>query len=726
MFNNIYSEIKSNFVSGVVVFLVAVPLCLGIALASGAPMVSGIISGIIGGIVVGIISKSHTSVSGPAAGMAAVVLSSITELNSFQLFLSAVIIAGCIQVFLGLIKAGFIANLIPNNVIKGLLAAIGIILILKQIPHAVGYDMDSEEDFSFFQKDGHNTFSELFYAFNQFTLGAVIISVISLLILIYWNKTIMKNYKFFPSALIVVIFGIGLNLFFKNFIPSFSILPEHLVYIPPINVSSFFENLGAFNILNFGNSLVWKIGLVIAVVASIETLLNIEAVDKIDTKKRATPPNRELIAQGIGNICSGLLGGIPVTSVIVRSTVNIDNNNTSKYSTIIHGILILIAVIALSPVLNQIPLASLAAILIFTGYKLASMNTFKEMYAKGWYQFFPFVATILAIVFTDLLIGVLIGLVIGLIFILKNDFMGSLKTELIKTNIGEVYKIELQKQASFLNKLSLKKLLWDIAPKSKLIIDASNTEYIDGDVLEIIDDFRRVYAPENDIKVNLIGLKSEDANSIEFYNTIDKITLDNLKPTEVLDLLKEGNQRHIEGKHVDKYTSMQVNSTAKGQYPMAVILSCIDSRTTVENIFDQGLGDVFSCRIAGNIVNDDIIGSMEFACNVVGSKLVMVLGHSKCGAIKGACDHVQMGNLTQLLDKLKKSVDAIKTKISNSNMPAEQVVEEVCKHNITYGIELILERSPILQDLFKNGKIGFVGAYYDIETGKVEVLKEVF
>lgn len=726
MFKNIYSEFKSNFISGLVVFLVAMPLCLGVALASGAPLISGIISGIIGGIFVGILSGSNTSVSGPAAGMAAVVMSSIAELNSFQLFLTAVILAGVFQIIFGYIKAGVITNLIPSNVIKGLLAAIGIILILKQIPHAVGYDIDAEEDFSFFQKDGHNTFSEIFYAFNQFTLGAVIISSLSLIILIYWNKSFMKNIKFFPSALFVVLFGVLLNTLFLYFAPSLAVMPEHLVTIPNFTYSSFIENIGAFNFLNLTNTLVWKIAFILAIIASLETLLNIEAVDKIDPRKRVSPPNRELMAQGVGNILAGLLGGIPLTSVIVRGSVNIENKSTSKLSTIIHGFLLLISIIAFSPFLNRIPLASLAAILIFTGYKLASLKTIKEMYSKGLTQFFPFVATIIAILFTDLLIGVLIGLAFGLIFVLKKDFSSSIKKVSIDTNIGKVYKIELQRQASFLNKFTLKKLLWDLKPYTKIIIDATKSEYIDADVLEIIHDFKTVYAPENKIKVNLIGMHLEEINQIDFYNTIDKTTLDNFKPKEVLDLLKEGNKRHVEGKHVDKYYAMQVNSTAKGQYPMAVILSCIDSRTTVENIFDQGLGDVFSCRIAGNIVNDDIIGSMEFACNVVGSKLVMVLGHSSCGAIKGACDDVKMGNLTQLLDKIKKSVEVIKAKFANTNISHDEVVDEVCKHNVSNGIDVILERSPILKELFEQGKIGFVGAYYDIETGKVDILKEQF
>lgn len=717
---------KEDFISGLVVFLVALPLCLGVSLASGAPLISGVIAGIVGGIVVGIISRSHTSVSGPAAGLAAVVLSSIADLGGFETFLTAVILAGIFQIIFGIVRAGVIADFIPTSVIKGLLAAIGLILILKQIPHALGYDKDAEDDFGFVQPDGHNTFTEIYYAIMSPTMGAIIISAVSLLILIYWNKTFMKKVKFFPSALCVVIIGIVFNELFLTFAPNLAVLPEHLVTVPAMNIESFGAMIKFPTIQEFSNSQVWRVGFVIAIIASLETLLNIEAVDKLDPHKRDTPPNRELIAQGIGNISSGLLGGIPVTSVIVRSSVNIENNNKTKISTIIHGILMLMSVFFLSSILNKIPLASLAAILIYTGYKLASLSIFKEMYTKGWTQFTPFIMTVLAILFTDLLIGVLIGLFVGLLFVLRNDFFKILQRDDLDLNIGKVHKIELQKQATFLNKYSLKKLLWGIEPNSKVIIDGSKTKFVDYDVLEVIDDYRNVYAPENNIKLNILGFPQKyEKELIQFYNTIDKETLDNLKPVDVLNLLKEGNIRHVQGKHIDKYYQMQVESTSKGQYPMAVILSCIDSRTTVEHIFDQGLGDVFSCRIAGNVVNDDIIGSMEFACNVVGSKIVMVLGHSNCGAVKGAYSNVEMGNLTQLLHKLKHSIDTVKSKLLNTNLSDTEIVEEIAIQNVTDSMNQILERSPILMDLFKNGKIGFVGAYYNVESGKVKFLKEM-
>ena len=358
------NSLKNDIPASIVVFLVDLPLCLGIALASGAPLLSGVISGIIGGIIVGVLSHSQTSVSGPAAGLAAVVLSAITQLGSFELFLTAVLLAGIIQLAMGLAKAGFIANYIPSNVIKGLLAAIGIILILKQIPHAIGYDKDAEGDFSFLQPDGENTFSELLQVFNFINPSAVIISVLSIFVLIVWDKTPLKKLKFFPAPLFVVLLGIALNLFFEQYAPNLSLEPAHLVNLPAFDskdLSNYFH-LPKLNYLSNYN--VWFVALTVAIVASLETLLNIEAIDNIDPKKRQTPPNRELIAQGVGNIVAGFFGGIPVTSVIVRSSDNIAAENETKLSAILHGVFMLLSVLVLSPFLNFIPLASLAAILL--------------------------------------------------------------------------------------------------------------------------------------------------------------------------------------------------------------------------------------------------------------------------------------------------------------------------------------------------------------------------
>ncbi len=504
---NYLSQIKNDLPASIVVFLVALPLCLGVALASGAPLLSGILSGIVGGIVVGLISQSHSSVSGPAAGLAAVVLASITKLESYNIFLLAVVLAGVFQFIAGMAKAGFIANYIPSNVIKGLLAAIGIILILKQIPHAVGFDKDPEDDFSFIQPDGENTFSEIINMLDNFSWGAVLLSLISILIMIGWSKSPLQKIKFFPSSMFVVFFGVFVNFLYKKFFPSLAISSEHLVTIPKFNGIDSLIQLPNFNAI--GNYQVWVVAFTIAIIASIETLLNLEAVENMDPHKRLASPNRELVAQGVGNVIAGLIGGIPVTSVIVRSSVNINSGAQTKLSTIIHGVFLLVSILLLSPFLNLIPLCSLACILIITGYKLTKVSLFKEMYAKGLNQFIPFIATILCIVFTDLLIGVLIGLLISIFYILKSNYKNPfvLNQENLENKTTTVLKFS--SQVSFLNKASIKNTLWEAPVNSKIIVDASNADFIDNDVLEILHDFKNTVSVEKEIELELIELKDK-------------------------------------------------------------------------------------------------------------------------------------------------------------------------------------------------------------------------
>ena len=501
-----FTKLKNDLPASLVVFLVALPLCLGVALASGAPLLSGILSGIIGGIVVGILSQSHTSVSGPAAGLAAVVLAAITQLGRYDIFLLAVCIAGLIQLIAGFAKVGFIANFMPSNVIKGLLAAIGIILILKQIPHAVGFDKDYEGDFSFFQPDGENTFSELLNVFKNFSWGAIIISGISIVAMIFWDKTPMKKFKFLPASLFVVVLGLLLNLLFQTYFPAIAITQEHLVNIPKFDGINSVITLPDFG--SIGNYQVWTVALTIAIVASIETLLNLEAVENLDPHKRLASPNKELVAQGIGNMFAGMIGGIPITSVIVRSSVNINAGAESKMSAIFHGVFLLMSLLLLSPVLNLIPLASLASILLLTGYKLAKVSLFKDMYSKGLNQFIPFAVTVIAIVFTDLLIGVLIGSAISIFYILKRNFKNAYHFNKESFHTGDIVTIRLSEEVSFLNKASIKQTLADIPQNSKVIIDASNSTYIDYDVMEIIRDFIDVQAKEKNILATLKGFKT--------------------------------------------------------------------------------------------------------------------------------------------------------------------------------------------------------------------------
>ena len=506
---NLFSNLKSDFASGLVVFLVALPLCLGIALASGAPLFSGIISGIVGGIIVGYLSQSHLSVSGPAAGLTAIVLTAITDLGSFNAFLLAVLLAGLIQLALGFIKAGSISNYFPNNVIEGMLAGIGVIIILKQIPHAFGYDPDFEGDESFFHFDGQNTFSEIFNIFNHIQLGSIVIAATSLAILILWNKVdILKKVKLIPPALVAVIVSVLLNEFFIQSGSNLAIVKEHLVSLPvPTTLEEFKNIIVTPDFTAISNSKVWIVAITIAIVASIETLLCIEASDRMDAQKRYTNTNVELKAQGIGNIISSILGGLPMTSVVVRTSANNTAGAKSKMSAIIHGVLLLVSVVAIPSILNKIPLATLAAVLLLVGYKLANPITIKHFWEKGKYQFIPFIATFGAVVFTDLLKGVALGMIISIIFVLKGNMKRAYHFRKEEYHDGDIIHIDLAQEVSFLNKAAIKTTLSEIPENAFVTINASNTVYIAHDILTLITEFAEINAKELKIDVKLEGFK---------------------------------------------------------------------------------------------------------------------------------------------------------------------------------------------------------------------------
>lgn len=506
---NIFESLGSDLPSGLVVFLVALPLCLGIALASGAPLFAGIISGVVGGIVVGYLSKSHLSVSGPAAGLTAIVLTAITDLGGFNVFLLAVLIAGLLQIALGFLRAGSISNYFPNNVIEGMLAGIGVIIFLKQIPHAFGYDKDYEGDLAFLQPDGQNTFSEIFSVLGNIHLGATLITIISLSILIGWNKVpFLKNLKLVPAALVAVIVGIIVNQVFIASGSSLAVLQDHLVKLPvPTSLDEFKQSFTLPDFTAFSNQKVWIVAVTIAVVASIETLLCIEAADRMDRHKRYTDTNNELKAQGIGNMISALLGGLPMTSVVVRTTANANAGAETKMSAIFHGILLIVCAVAIPSVLNMIPLATLAAVLLLVGYKLANPKVIKHFYERGKYQFIPFIATMLAVVFTDLLKGVALGLIISVIFILKGNMQRAYNFRKEQYQDGDVIHIDLAQEVSFLNKAAIKETLTSIPENSKVVINASDTVYIAHDVLDLIKEFKRIRAKEENIKVKLVGFK---------------------------------------------------------------------------------------------------------------------------------------------------------------------------------------------------------------------------
>lgn len=508
--NSIFKEIKSDLPASIVVFFVAVPLCLGIALASGAPLFSGIIAGIVGGIIVGIASGSPLGVSGPAAGLAVIVLTAIGTIGSFPAFLLAVVIAGIIQLALGFAKAGFIAYFFPSSVIKGMLTGIGLLIILKQIPHALGWDKDAEGDDAFFQADGQNTFSEITKALDFVTPGAVLIAAISLAILLLWDSVLTKKHKVFQliqGPIVVVILGIVMNYLFKAGTLDFSLAEDQVVRLPVANnLTEFFNQFTFPDFSAIANFEVWKAGIVIAIVASLETLLCVEATDKLDPDKRVTPTNRELKAQGLGNIVSGLIGGLPITQVIVRSSANINFGGKTKLSAILHGVFLLISAITIAGLLNMIPLASLAAILLMVGYKLAKPMLFKQMYKLGWEQFIPFLATVIGILATDLLKGITIGILFGIFYTLRHSYRNShyMKETVTGEEGSEVHHLVLAEEVSFFNKASVIKELEEIPANSKVIIDCTNSKSIAYDVVELIRDFRSNAKTKN-IKVETVN-----------------------------------------------------------------------------------------------------------------------------------------------------------------------------------------------------------------------------
>lgn len=497
-----FKSLSSDFPSSIVVFLVALPLCLGVALASNAPLFSGLIAGIVGGIIIGSLSGSNLSVSGPAAGLTAIVSAAILKMPSFDVFLLSVFLCGALQVVFGFVKAGVIGDYIPNSVIKGMLAAIGLILILKQLPHLIGYDANFAGDESFNQANNENTFSGIAHAFRAITPVALLVGIASLLLHIVWDKIVANKQGFIklvPAPLLVVLLGVGISEFFKQSGSPYAIGAEHMVKIPI--AGSVPEFLSFFTFPDWSqifNKQVWITGLTLALVASIETLLSIEAIDNLDPYHRVTNKERELKAQGIGNMISGLIGGLPLTSVIVRSSANVNSGAQTRMSTIFHGSLLLLCVALIPGLLNLIPNAALAAILIYTGYKLAKPALFKMYYKKGWDQFVPFVITIVAILLTDLLIGVMIGIVVGIFFVLRSNF----KTAVFIVNDENKYLFRLRKDVSFLNKPIIKNKLEEVPSNSYVLIDVSRADFIDKDVINVIEDFM-VHAPLKDIVVEL-------------------------------------------------------------------------------------------------------------------------------------------------------------------------------------------------------------------------------
>ncbi|QHT71972.1 carbonate dehydratase [Rhodocytophaga rosea] len=716
------TNFRYDFRSGLVVFLVALPLCLGIALASGAPLFSGIIAGIIGGIIVGSLSGSSLSVSGPAAGLTVIVFSAIEKFNGqFNAFLLAVMLAGVLQIILGYIRAGSIGYFFPSAVIKGMLAAIGLTLILKQIPHALGYDEDAEGEFAFEQLDGENTFTEILRAFQNPNAAAIIITLISVAILLLWERPALKKYSFFngiPAPLVVVLISILINYLY-NYISFLSLSGNHLVSLPKAN--NFNEFLGLFTLPDFsqiGNPQVYITAATLAIVASLETLLNVEATDKLDPLKRNTPPNRELKAQGVGNLISGLIGGLPLTSVIVRSSVNINTGARSKMSAVIHGILLLVCVISIPSLLNRIPLACLAAILILTGYKLAKLKVFKEMYSLGLSQFIPFVVTIVAVLFTDLLIGISIGLAVGLFFILRANYKSFYFFQREKLKGGEKVKINLGEHVSFLNKASINNILENLPENSYVEIDGSKSQYIDYDILETIENFKST-AKQKNIRFTFNKNGHDGQPTAKTYAPVPVPQVDQT----AYDQLFENNRKWVAEKL--KLDPHYFENLAMGQSPKYLWIGCSDSRVPASEITGTHPGEMFVHRNVANLVVStdlNLLSVLQYAVEVLKVEHIIVCGHYGCGGVKAAIEDNNLGLINKWLLNIKDVYRLHKDELMYMKDPNEQF-KRLVELNVIEQVYNLHKTSIVQKAWLKDAKLHVHGWVYDLREGSIKDLE---
>ena len=736
--NDNVSGAWDDVLAGVVVFLVALPLCIGIALASNAPPLAGVVAGIVAGLIVGPLSGAQVTISGPAAGLTAVVAAEISAIGSFEGLLVAVALAGVIQIALGILRGGFIKSFVPASVVRGLLSAIGVILILKQIPHLFGHDTDPEGEMSFFQPDRQNTFSELFEILGDLHPGSIVVGFTSLAIIYLWGRIAFLKKTTVPVPLVVVIFGVVCGLCFDNIGGNWIIGTTHKVNVPvPETIRGFFGLLHNPDFSQIMNPAVSSAAFAIALVGSLQALLTLEAVDRLDREKRSTSANRELVAQGIGNIVSGMAGGLPMTCEIVRSSVNIDAGARTKKSAILHGALLAISVVLLPQVINLIPLSALAAILIATGLKLASPQVVAELWRAGKYQFVPWFVTLLAIVLTDPLIGILIGLAVSTIFILWSNLRRPMRLVVERHLGGDVTRIELASQVSFLNRAALRKTFDTIDSGKHLLVDAHDTVYIDPDILSLIKEYRDVIGPTRGVCVSTRGFRDKYAieDRIEFVDFSSRELQEQITPEEALSYLLAGNQRFRNERRLKRDFSRQVRDTASSQHPMAVVLSCIDSRTPPEIIFDLGLGDIFSVRVAGNIVTPEVLGSIEFGCVGAGAKLIVVVGHNRCVAVQSAIDFMQekqdpelnkceyVRSIVQSLESVlrdSESSQPVNTKGNESIFEADIVVRQ----NVQRSVNEILQKSASIFELVHSGQVGIIGIVYDVTTGVCHVMDE--
>lgn len=733
-------RLRRDLTASLVIFLAALPLCLGIALASNAPLISGLISGIIGGIIVGSLSHSQTSVSGPAAGLTAVVATQIALLGSFEAFLLAVTLGGLLQVIAGLCRAGFISMFIPSGVVKGMLTGIGMLLILKQLPYLVGHDGLQVSDSLMIAPQNQGIYQSLISLTDlDWHAGAMVIGFLSVLQLILWDRVPVLKRSSIPGPLFSVILGVTISqLLFSGLGAAWQIPNSQLVQVPVFNGPTEYNSILVFpDFSRLADSKVYMAALTIAIVASLETLLNLEAVDRLDPQQRHSPRSRELFAQGIGNITAGLTGGLPVTSVIVRSSLNINSGGQTKFSAIMNGCLLLGCFLLIPQVLNLIPLACLAGILLVTGYKLASPALIRQMYQAGRYQFIPYSCTAIFIVVTDILTGILLGLATSISFILYSNMRCPLHRVLEKHIGGDVLRIELANQVSFFNRAAIERALLDVPRDGFVVIDGRKTDYIDPDVLSLLHDFQNITAPARGIRVSLQGFRNRYDPTSEI-RTIDYSKAElrgQLTPDDVLRLLMEGNQRFRAGVLTRMKTRPDYQEEPSAHNSFVTILSCIDCYMPVESVFDLKPENVYSVQVAGNVIDTEVVNNLEYGSVLSGTPLLLVLGHTRCGAIRASLEQKLNGLPTDNEDctHLNQMVNLISESIQNNpggesksdpDQSGQLSSDRVSQRNVQRAVESILASSVQIRKRVQEGTLGIVGAIYHDDTGVVELLKD--
>lgn len=727
--DNFFKFWKADLSASLAVFLVAIPLCLGIAHASNAPLLSGLIAGIVGGLVVASLSQSPLSVSGPAAGLTAIVATAALQLGSFEALLMAVVLAGILQIIFGLLRAGTFGRYIPLAVIEGMLAAIGLTLILKQIPHLMGYDAESEglEQFALTTQDftnalppstseAHsNTFSLLWDASQHMHIPIVILGLSSLCMILFWDKIFSKRfpaiYRVIPSSLLAVILGTLIAFLYTLFEPSWTLRASHLVQVPTIrHVTDFIAQTTFPAWSALFNPKIYQAAFSIAFVASIESILSIEAIDKLDPQRRRTPVNRELMAQGTGNLLSGLLGGLPITSVIVRSSVNLNAGAQTKLSAIFHGLWLFLAIIFAATLINYIPLSALSAVLIFTGFKLTHPKLFIHMYKNGWAQFIPFITTVIAILLSDLMIGVLIGIAVSAVFILRNHHHSKVITVL---NHGRLTEIVLSENLTFLNKQQIIDTLEALPQQAKVLINGSKTKYIDHDILETLQEFA-ANAHHKHIEVLIGGLPQMKNDQSHLINEFDESYQDLIGNNKAWVAEKELNEG-----------SRFFSNMADGQSPQFLFVGCSDSRVPIEILTKAEPGDIFVHRNIANTVSltdTNFLSVLEYAVKVLRVKHIVVCGHYECGGVKAALSGEVDGVIWNWISQIKDVHRLYQAELDAITDPHERE-KRLIEYNVIEQVKKIQKTLTVQQAIATFGFPKLHGWVYDIQTGLIRELE---